>query len=77
MDDKLPPPDSPLSPPAGSGPDDLDVSACIGLPSWIDETGWAQRFGGLYEEREPEDPVTAFYDDPDVGPPPDSEQESW
>jgi hypothetical protein len=62
--------------PAAGGPDDPGV-ACIGLPSWVDEAGWAQRFGDLCEEGEPEDPVTAFYDDPDVGPPPDSEQESW
>jgi len=61
---------------APDGPDDPGVAG-IGLPSWVDEAGWARRFGGLYEEREPEDPVTAFYDDPDVGPPPDSEQESW
>ena len=77
MDDTLPPPDSPFASPAGGGPDDAAPSSCIGLPSWIDEAGWAERFGDLYEEREPEDPVTAFYDDPDVGPPPDSEQESW
>jgi Domain of unknown function (DUF222) len=76
VDDKLPPPDSLFPSPAG-GPDDLDVSAGIGLPSWVDEAGWAERFGGLCEEREPEDPVSAFYDDPDVGPPLDSGQESW
>jgi hypothetical protein len=66
----------PLSLPGDAAPDDPGVAG-IGLPSWVDEAGWAQRFGGLCEEREPEDPVTAFYDDPDVGPPPDSEQESW
>jgi hypothetical protein len=77
VDGTLPPPDSPFPSPAGGGPDGLDVSACIGLPSWIDEAGWAQRFGDLCMEQEPEDPVSAFYDDPDVGPPPYSEQESW
>jgi hypothetical protein len=65
VDDKVPPSDSPLASSAGSGPDDLDVSAGTGPSTWIDE------------EREPEDPVTAFYDDPDVGPPLDGEQESW
>jgi len=69
-----PEPSQPL--PGDAAPDDPGVAG-IGLPSWVDEAGWAQRFGGLCEEREPEDPVTAFYDDPDVGPPPDSEQESW
>ena len=77
MDDTLPPPDSPFASPAGGGPDDAAPSSCIGLPSWIDEAGWAQRFGDLCVEQEPEDPVSAFYDDPDVRPPPDSEQESW
>jgi Domain of unknown function (DUF222) len=74
-----PEPSQPLpGDPAPDGPDDEAVpSACIGLPSWVDEAGWAQRFGDLCIEQEPEDPVSAFYDDPDVGPPPDSEQESW
>ena len=77
MDDKLPPPDASFSSPAGGGPDATGPSSWVGLPSWVDEAGWTQRFGDLCIEQEPEDPVTAFYDDPDVGPPPDSEQESW
>jgi hypothetical protein len=62
--------------PAACSPDDPGLSSCIGMP-WVDEAPWAKMFGHLCEEREPEDPVTAFYDDPDVGPPLDGEQESW
>jgi hypothetical protein len=70
-----PEPSQPL--PGDAAPDDAGPSSPIGLPSWVDEAGWAERFGPLCEEREPEDPMSAFYDDPDAGPPPDSEQESW
>jgi Domain of unknown function (DUF222) len=71
------PGDAGPSGPAAGGGDEAGPSAWVGLPSWIDEGGWAERFADLCVEREPEDPMTAFYDDPDVGPPPDSEQESW
>jgi hypothetical protein len=73
VDDKSPSPGKPVS----DGPDEPSSSAHIGLPSWVDEGGWVRMFGHLCEEQEPVDPVTAFYDDPDAGPPPDSEQESW
>jgi len=73
-------PESPQPPPgdaAYSGSDGPGVSAGIGLPWWVDEAEWVRQNGDRCEEREPEDPVSAFYDDPDVGPPPDNEQESW
>jgi Domain of unknown function (DUF222) len=61
----------------GGGTDDAGWSPCIGMPEWVDEAGWARMFGHLCDEQEPMDPVTAFYDDPDVGPPLDWEQETW
>ena len=75
MDPK--PSQPPPGDPAAGSPDDPGLTSHIGMPSWVDEAGWAKMFGHLCEEQEPEDPVTAFYDDPDAGPPPDSEQESW
>jgi hypothetical protein len=63
--------------PASSSSNDPGVSEGIGLPWWVDEAEWVRQHGDLCEQQEPEDPVTAFYDDPDVGPPLDSDQEPW
>jgi hypothetical protein len=75
-----PPPGSPSprtpSTPGSGGPDEGGPSSPLGMPSWVDEAGWARTFAGVCGEGEPEDPVSAFYDDPDVGPPLD-DQELW
>jgi hypothetical protein len=60
------------------GPGESGPWSCAGLSSWVDDAGWAQLSGDLLcDELEPVDLVSAFYDDPDVGPPLDGGQESW
>jgi hypothetical protein len=75
VDDMMSPPDSPFS--SGGGPNGLGSSAWAALSSWVEEAGWAQLSQAQDMEGDPDDPMTAFYDDPDVWPPLDSEQESW
>ena len=73
-----PEPSQPLPGDAAPGGPAEPGPSCTGLSSWVEDAGWEQLSGDLLlDEQDPVDPMTAFYDDPDVGPPPDSGQESW
>ena len=71
----------PPQPPPGSparGPDDDGWPFSGVTPDWVDDEEWARMCAAPRDGDEPPpDPVQAFYDDPDSGPPPDWEQEPW
>ena len=67
----------PWGDPATHGSDDLGWSPHIVTPDWVDAEEWEWMCAVLGDDQEPPDPVQAFYEDPDCGPPPDGEQESW